>query len=172
MILDYRKYITDTESKGIVNFVTSDENIELFTHDTICPFCKEKIDNQVYYNHKEDYPDWLCGSFSQSENVIQCQICGWWEYRYWNQSDAIVDGIRAKDIRYSSVIIKKYDDDSIEVPVSVLRTYIEKKQRLYIILIHIKWKSWLDLFLKIFILRAKSNHLVKQVMGVKMYFNR
>ena len=38
----------------------------------------------------------------------------------------IIDGIRASDVEYSSAILKSYDDDSIDIPVKVLREYIAK----------------------------------------------
>lgn len=104
MIIDYGEYITERASKGLVNFLTVDNGLPLFAHDSICPFCKEKIENTVYSKNKTDYPEWLCGQFDQSESVVQCPICGWWEYKYSNQSDAILDGIRAMDIEYSSAI--------------------------------------------------------------------
>ena len=125
MILDYSEYVTERGSKGIVNYVRVYNGAALFTHDSTCPFCQKRIDTKVYSNTKKDYPDWLFGSFDQSEQVVQCPICGWWEYKYSNQSDAIVDGIRASDIEYSSAILKKYKDDSIEVPVNVLREYLQ-----------------------------------------------
>lgn len=127
MILDYSEYIITKASKGIVNFITADANENLFNHDSKCPFCKTEISNQIYYKCRKDYPEWLWGSFDESEEVIQCPVCGWWEYKYLSQSDAIIDGIRATDIEYASSIIKKYEDDSIDVPISALRNYIEKK---------------------------------------------
>lgn len=126
MILDYSDYITERGSKGIVNFVQVDNGTALFKHDSVCPFCKKIITSKVYSKSSRDYPDWLFGSFDQSEQVVQCPSCGWWEYKYTNQSDAVVDGISATDIEYSSAVLKKYNDDSIEVPVNVLRNYLQK----------------------------------------------
>lgn len=126
MILDYSQFITEKGTKGIVNFASADSNISVFRHDSVCPFCGEKIENIVYQKYRHDTPEWLWGSFDQSEHVIQCQSCGWWEYKYSNSSDAIIDGIRASDVEYSSAILKSYDEDSIEVPVSALRAYISK----------------------------------------------
>ena len=126
MILDYSQFITEKGTKGIVNFASADSNISVFRHDSVCPFCGEKIENIVYQKYRHDTPEWLWGSFDQSEHVIQCQSCGWWEYKYSNSSDAIIDGIRASDVEYSSAILKSYDEDSLEVPVSALRAYISK----------------------------------------------
>lgn len=126
MILDYSQFITEKGTKGIVNFASADSNISVFRHDSVCPFCGEKIENIIYQKYRHDTPEWLWGSFDQSEHVIQCQSCGWWEYKYSNSSDAIIDGIRASDVEYSSAILKSYDEDSIEVPVSALRAYISK----------------------------------------------
>ena len=127
MILDYRNYIVEKASEGLVNYTTVDDNQALFNHNSICPFCKTEISNQIHYKSKHESPDWPYGTFEQSEAVIQCPVCGWWEYKYWNQSDAIIDGIRATDIEYASAILRKYEDSAVDVPISVLRTYLEKK---------------------------------------------
>ena len=79
-----------------------------------------------YKKHNHDDSEWLFGSFNQSEYVIQCQSCGWWEYKYSNRSDAIIDGICASDVEYSSAILKSYNEDSIDVPVKALREYISQ----------------------------------------------
>lgn len=130
MILDYREYITEKASKGLVNYISRETNTALFDHMAICPYCKTKIENTVYSKFVSKYPDWLFGSFEQSENVVQCPTCGWWEYKYRNQSDAIIDGIRASDIEYSSAILRIFDNASMEVPLEVLRTYLLKKPEL------------------------------------------
>ena len=127
MILDYSKFIVNKGTKGLINNETYNVNIELFKHDSICPFCNRKIEAVVHSESKTTSPDWLCGSFDESEKVTQCPVCGWWEYEYHNSSDAILDGIRAQDIEYASAILKTYDNSSIEVPVNVLRKYLVKK---------------------------------------------
>lgn len=127
MILDYREHITEKASKGLVNYISRETNIALFDHTATCPYCKRKIENVVYSNTKREYPDWLYGSFDQSEKVIQCPTCGWWEYSYRNQSDAILDGIRASDVEYISAKLRTFDNASVEVPLEVLRTYLLKK---------------------------------------------
>jgi len=126
MILDYSEYVTERGSSGIVNFVRADNGTELFMHNSVCPFCQKRITSKVYSKSSRDYPEWLFGSFDQSEQVVQCPICGWWEYKYSNQSDAIIDGIRAADIEYSSAVLKKYSDNAVDVPVKALREYIQK----------------------------------------------
>ena len=130
MILDYREYVTEKASKGLVNYISRETNSSLFDHKAICPYCKTKIENVVYTKSVREYPDWLYGSFDQSENVVQCQICGWWEYKYSNQSDAILDGIRASDVEYASAKLRTFDNASVEVPLEVLRTYLLKKPEL------------------------------------------
>lgn len=126
MILDYSQFITERGTRGIVNFASADSNASVFRHDSVCPFCKKKIENIVYKKHNHDDSEWLFGSFNQSEYVIQCQSCGWWEYKYSNRSDAIIDGICASDVEYSSAILKSYNEDSIDVPVKALREYISQ----------------------------------------------
>lgn len=126
LILDYSQFITERGTRGIVNFASADSNASVFRHDSVCPFCKKKIENIVYKKHNHNDSEWLFGSFNQSEYVIQCQSCGWWEYKYSNRSDAIIDGICASDVEYSSAILKSYNEDSIDVPVKALREYISQ----------------------------------------------
>lgn len=126
MILDYKEYVTEIGEKGIVNYISTESNLPIFSHETECPFCHTEIKNMVYKKSRRDYPDWLFGSFDQREEVIQCPICGWWEYKYQNSSDAVVDGIRASDVEYSSAILKQYDDSSSEAPIDALRQQLLK----------------------------------------------
>lgn len=106
MIVDYSEYITEKASKGIVNSVYVENGLPLFKHDSVCPFCKQKIENVIHHKSKTDYPEWLWGRFDQSELVVQCPNCGWWEY--------------------SSGILKTYEDSDIDIPLEVLRKYINK----------------------------------------------
>lgn len=126
MILDYSQYITETGTRGIVNFRDASSNMSIFQHNSICPFCHKEIKTTIYQNYKVETPEWLGGSFEQWEHVIQCLDCGWWEYQYSNQSDAIDNGIRASDIKYCSAILRRYNDNAIDVPINVLREYINK----------------------------------------------
>ena len=127
MIFDYSKYLSSVGHMGIVNYKTVDSNTQFFSHESICPFCKQVITNVAYQITDTSHDDWLWGSFSQSEEVIQCPTCGWWEYTYSNQSDAILEGIRASDIiRHTAILEKYYEDSDDNVPISLLRSYIEK----------------------------------------------
>lgn len=60
------------------------------------------------------------------KKVVQCPICGWWEYKYTNQSDAIIDGIRANDIIRHTAVLETYNDSDADIPIALLRSYIEK----------------------------------------------
>jgi hypothetical protein len=132
LILDYSEYLKYKAIKGIVNFSDVDDNIDLFNHKSICPFCKKQINTEIYSKSKKEYPEWLFGSFYEYEKVIQCYKCGWWEYEYKNQSDAILDGIRASDLEYCTSIMRRYKDNSIDVPVNVLKRYInENNDKIY-----------------------------------------
>ena len=128
MILDYSRYVSEKGHKGLVNYIFTESQLPLFSHKSICPFCKIEINNEIYSKSKHEYPDWLFGSFDQWEEVIQCPNCGWWEYKYQNSSDAIIDGIRASDIEYSSAILKEYDNSSSEVPIEALRKELLRKK--------------------------------------------
>lgn len=127
MILDYKEFVTENAHQGVVNYVSVESGLPLFSHKSICPFCHTTINNRIYQKSVDDYPDWLFGSFNQWEEVVQCPICGWWEYKYQNSSDAIVDGIRATDLEYSSAILRRYDNSSCAVPVEALRHQLPKE---------------------------------------------
>ena len=124
MILDYNEYVTESGHKGVVNYVSIESRLPLFSHKSICPFCHTDVKAVIYQKSQRDYPEWLFGSFDQLEEVIQCPV--WWEYKYQNNSDAVIDGIRASDIEYSSAILKRYDNSSCEVPIDALRQQLLK----------------------------------------------
>lgn len=124
MIFDYSDYISSKGEMGIVNYETVEKGKAFFSHKPICPFCKKTIINTVFSKSDNTKNDWLFGSFYQSETVVQCPVCGWWEHKYTNSSDAIVDGIRANDIEINTAILKKYNDNDSKVPIDLLRTYI------------------------------------------------
>ena len=48
MIFDYRNYVETTANKGLVNYISRENNPILFEHEPICPFCKIRIENFVY----------------------------------------------------------------------------------------------------------------------------
>lgn len=127
MILDYSTLSpVEKGASGIVNFLSIDTNAPLFKHDSTCPFCKKKIDSVAYQKRKHDTPEWLFGTFDQSEAVVQCPECGWWEYKYFQQSDAVIDGIRATEIEYCSAVLRSFNDNSIQIPIDSLREQILK----------------------------------------------
>lgn len=53
MIVDYSEYITEKASKGIVNSVYVENGLPLFKHDSVCPFCKQKIENVIHHKSKQ-----------------------------------------------------------------------------------------------------------------------
>ena len=125
MIFDYSEYTPLRGEMGIVNYETVERGESFFSHESICPFCEKKISNTVFFKRDDSKNEWLLGSFCQSETVVQCPDCGWWEHKYTNHSDAIIDGIRANDVEINTAILKKYRDDDSEVPIGLLRSYIE-----------------------------------------------
>ena len=126
MIVDYSEYITEKASKGIVNSVYVENGLPLFKHDSICPFCKQKIENVIHHKSKTDYPEWLWGSFDEYETVLRCDKCGWWQYSYQNQSDAVIDGIAASDLLIASATLRTFDTGDKSVPIQVLSQYINE----------------------------------------------
>ena len=71
MILDYKEFVTENAHQGVVNYVSVESGLPLFSHKSICPFCHTTINNRIYQKSVDDYPDWLFGSFNQWEEVVQ-----------------------------------------------------------------------------------------------------
>lgn len=127
MILDYSECIIERGITGIVNFQREETNTHLFQHRSICPFCNIEIKNKIHQKSKR-WPEWLFdGSFEENEKVVQCPNCGWWEYEYQNSSDSVDDGVVANEIKYASAILRAYDDNSMDIPITELRKYLDKK---------------------------------------------
>lgn len=127
MILDYSEYNIESGISGVVNFTGEQTNTHLFQHKAICPFCNIEIKNNIHFKRKQG-PAWLFGgSFVESERVVQCPKCGWWEYSYRNSSDSIDEGVRANEIKYVTAILRTYNDDSMDIPIIELRKYLDKK---------------------------------------------
>lgn len=127
MVLDYSEYIIESGLTGVVNYRRQENNTHLFKHRSVCPFCRIEIKNSIYFKTKHG-PEWLfSGSFFESERVLQCPNCGWWEYSYENSSDSIDEGVRANEIKYASAILRAYNDNSMDIPITELRKYLEKK---------------------------------------------
>lgn len=133
MILDYKDYIKREGTKGLLNFTHKEKNIDLYNAKLgVCPFCKEKKALLVYNKNITDYPDWLDGSFRESEQVWECHDCGWWEYCYTNQSDAMNEGLHLSDIKVRTAILKKFELGDKLVPIQTLNDYIRKNpERIY-----------------------------------------
>lgn len=126
MIFDYSEYSERCGSQGIVLYEVIDKNTDLFQTQNKCPFCHDSQLRKVCEKRNKDYPEWLFGSFSEQEIVVQCEQCGWWQYEYCNQSDAVVDGIRASDKQVASAILKEYEESDRDVPIPILSDYINK----------------------------------------------
>lgn len=127
MILDYSEYIISEGSNGIENKIFKENNKSLFYERRgYCPFCNLEIKDKFYSITKTDYPEWIEGSFSQSEDVWVCPKCGWWEYKYSNSSDAILDYVRLSEIKVNTAILRKYNTNSKDIPIKVLNEYIYK----------------------------------------------
>lgn len=132
MILDYQNFVTRSGHRGVVNYKSVDQNIDVFNSTSLCPFCKETVTQTVYQKEKLDYPGWLFGSFNEWEEVKQCPICGWWEYKYHNQSDAVDDGIAASDIKIVTSILRQYSESSRSIPIQTLNAAIaEYPEKIY-----------------------------------------
>lgn len=122
MILDYSQYITEKGDEGIVNYKWVENTLDrLQPKKGVCPFCKKKITNEVYYKMNNKI-SWC--SAVEYEHVIQCPECGWWEHSYTFQSDDIGDGLRATSLELTQAVLKRYDLDSKSIPIEILNNYI------------------------------------------------
>lgn len=53
MILDYNEYVTESGHKGVVNYVSIESRLPLFSHKSICPFCTQISKPLFIKNRKE-----------------------------------------------------------------------------------------------------------------------
>lgn len=130
MILDYSQYIKYTGEDGIVNFKDVNNTLDKLKEIRgICPFCKEKIENRIYY--KQNNKITWCSAI-EYESVVQCTRCGWWEHSYSFSSDDIDEGLRASSTELTQAILRTYPIASENVPVDVLNRYIaQNPERIY-----------------------------------------
>lgn len=126
MIFDYSNYTERHGSQGIVLYKSVETNTDLFAEKAKCPFCEDSHLTTVYSKEKKDYPEWLWGSFDEYETVLRCDKCGWWQYSYQNQSDAVIDGIAASDLLIASATLRIFDTGDKSVPIQVLSQYINE----------------------------------------------
>lgn len=130
MILDYSQIIISRGEEGIVNYQPVNNTMDkLQEKKGFCPFCKKKINNQVYHNVNNKI-SWC--SAVEYESVIQCPQCGWWEHSYTFSSDDIGDGLRANSSELTQAILRIYDDDDKSVPIDILNKYIaQNPEKIY-----------------------------------------
>lgn len=132
MIFDYSNYTERRGSRGVVLYKSVETNTDLFAEEAKCPFCADSHLTTVYSKEKKDYPEWLWGSFDEYETVLRCDNCGWWQYNYRNQSDAVVDGIAASDLQIVSATLRTFDTGERSIPIQVLSQYIgEHPDKIY-----------------------------------------
>ena len=130
MILDYSQYIKCRGEDGIVNFKYVNNTLDKLQEKRgFCPFCKKKINNQIYYKQNNKI-SWC--SAVEYENVVQCTQCGWWEHSYTFSSDDIEEGLRATSTELTQAILRSYDIDSKTVPIEVLNRFIaQNPEKIY-----------------------------------------
>jgi hypothetical protein len=148
MILDYNEVIERNGIKGVEYREFRESNLELFySNNQICPICKTKLEIIYSADSGTLYPDWLDGSFREYENVYKCQSCGWWEYRYNNSSDAMLEFTRLQETKIRTAILKEYEISDKNVPIITLENYIRKNpDKIY----HIHHKKMEELTQSIF----------------------
>ncbi|MDE7327661.1 MAG: restriction endonuclease [Lachnospiraceae bacterium] len=130
MILDYSQFIKISGEEGIVNFQAVNYTMDKLTEKKgFCPFCKKKINNEVYHEMNNNI-NWCTAV--EYEHVVQCPQCGWWEHLYSFSSDDTDQGLRATSSELTQAILRTYDEDSKSVPVEILNKYIaENPEKIY-----------------------------------------
>ncbi|VDN46700.1 conserved protein of unknown function [Petrocella atlantisensis] len=127
MILDYSEYLEREKADGLLLGKTVNQNINNFYKSAeICPICKLKT--YIVYNADSGvtYPEWLDGSYREYESVKTCPNCGWWEYKFNNTSDAMLDYTRLREEKFKTAILRKYNVDDKSIPITSLEKYIQK----------------------------------------------
>lgn len=123
MILNYDEYLTHKGSYGI-NGQKKELDEAFFFKRGYCRFCQTSI-GIVHNKSNLDTSTLKGGAIYLSEKIWECDICGWWERLY----ESYIDAERDWDMKdwyqkINSAILKKFDVESKNVPINILRDYI------------------------------------------------
>lgn len=127
MILDYSQYINREGHRGLMNNIYRYQNDDMYgTPLGVCPFCNKQQAILIHNVDIIDRPMWLDGTFRETEMIWKCPNCGWWEYHYQNQSDAMNEGLRFSEIKIRTAVLRKYELGDKHIPIHILNDYIQK----------------------------------------------
>lgn len=124
MILDYSESVRNYSSFGISSKTINRDLY--FDKRGFCIYCKKPMD--IAYS-KNDFdtktlPDTV---WHKSEGVWVCDKCGWWEHSYHSELDSGIKGpFKDWECEVNSAILKRFDIDSLEVPIFSLQQYLKK----------------------------------------------
>lgn len=127
MILDFTDYVTMRGSRSDITQTV--KNNELwFSKRGWCNYCNsdEHVKIHQIFNYEFDLDD---DHWETSEQVYECQICGWWEHSYEEfrrLQQRVLGGYRENELEINSSILKSFEIDSKDVPINALRSYSER----------------------------------------------
>jgi restriction system protein len=129
MILDYSHFSEHYGSFGL-NFLKENNKELFFEKRGFCPFCKCSLE-AIHVNSLVDVSTLKGAEWHKSENVWECEKCGWWEYYFYSYIDDDSDlGLNYKDweLTVNSAILREFEVGSNLVPIEALKGYIRKRE--------------------------------------------
>jgi restriction system protein len=129
MILNYSHFSKNYGCYGLNS--PQETNKELFFEKRgFCPFCKCSIE-AIHINSLVDIITLKDVEWHKSENVWECEKCGWWEYSfysYMNDDSGLEVNYKDWELTVNSAILREFEVGSNQVPVEVLKSYINKNE--------------------------------------------
>lgn len=121
MILDYSNFI-ESEDSYFYGHTHQKGDIPSFWNLGICPFCDIKAN--IVANEVFDYRVSPLDSHGTINTAWSC-TCGWWQIKShdWRNDS----GYELDSHLYRNAIIKRYDDNDIDLPLGILRNALLKR---------------------------------------------
>jgi restriction system protein len=129
MILDYSHFVRYYGSYGLNS--PKENNRELFFEKRgFCPFCKCRFE-AIHANSLIDVRTLKDIEWHKSEDVWECEKCGWWEYSfysYMNDDSGLEANYKDWELTVNSAILREFETGSNSIPIEILRSYISKSK--------------------------------------------
>jgi restriction system protein len=129
MILDYSHFNKYYGCYGLNS--PQENNRELFFEKRgFCPFCKCSLE-AIHVNSLVDVSTLVGVEWHKSEDIWECEKCGWWEYSFYSYMNDDSDlGVNYKDweLTVNSATLKEFEIGSNSIPIEVLKSYLSKNE--------------------------------------------
>jgi hypothetical protein len=123
-ILTYDDYVREDAFADPSQHTLSRPELSQFfggTASPYCPFCKLST-TQVHESTVNEDPSWLGGGhYFAKELASSCGNCGWWRVRKFIETTG---DIEAESAVVKNAVLRKYDIESKDIPISILQTYL------------------------------------------------